>query len=80
MENSLKYDCPCKKGMKSVFIMLSLRKLPVSPLILHVRSLPDCVLYQCKINVYFIPVYTRVQYQVETNQLIRVWKILIRTL
>lgn len=66
--------------MKSVFIMLSLRKLPVSPLILHVRSPTDCVLYQCKINVYFIPVYTRVQYQVETNQLIRVWKILIRTL
>lgn len=78
VENSLKYDCPCKKGI--FFIMLSLRKLPVSPLILHVRSLPDCVLYQCKINVDIIPVYTRVQYQIETNQLIRVWKILIRTL
>lgn len=70
-----------RKVCEVFFIMLFLRKkLPVSPLILHVRSLPDCVLYQCKINVYFIPVYTRVQYQVETNQLIRVWKILIRTL
>lgn len=70
-----------RKVCEVFFIMLSLRKkLPVSPLILHVRSLPDCVLYQCKINVDIIPVYTRVQYQVETNQLIRVWKILIRTL
>lgn len=80
MENSLKYDCPCKKGMKSGVYYAILKKSAVSPLILHVRSLPDCVLYQCKINVDIIPVYTRVQYQVETNQLIRVWKILIRTL
>lgn len=69
-----------RKVCEVFFIMLSLRKLPVSPVILHVRSLTDCVLYQCKINVDIIPVYTRVQYQVETNQLIRVWKILIRTL